>query len=117
MSISPWYKGDTMPIWTFALVPDSGAFNVTGLSTSNFALIIRNVDDVPPVDNNGTGIFSNLMAATMSGNTIITPAFVQYAPSSADVVNLGNFQLLIVITYPGGGIQTINAGPWQVIAK
>jgi hypothetical protein len=44
MPISPWYKGDTAPTWTFQLIPDSGAFSIAGLSPSNFSLIIRNVD-------------------------------------------------------------------------
>ncbi len=117
MSLSPWYKGDTAPAWTFQLIPDTGAFSITGLSTSNFSLIIRNTDDVPPVDSNGTGTFSNLTAATLNGSIVTTPASVQYSPSSADVANLGNFQLFVIVTYSGGATQTINAGSWQVIAR
>jgi hypothetical protein len=119
MPISPWYKGDTAPIWTFQLIPDSGAFNITGLSPSNFSLIIRNVDDVPPVDATGTGTFSNLTAATLNGSVVITPASIQYVPSTADVANLGNFQLFVVATYPiaGNPTQTFTVGPWQVIAR
>ncbi len=117
MPISPWYKGDTAPTWTFQLIPDTGAFSTSGLSTSNFNLIIRNTDDVPPVDSNGTGIFSNLTAATLSGSIVTTPASVQYTPSSADVASLGNYQLFVIVTYAPGVTQTFNAGPWQVIAR
>ena len=117
MPISPWYRGDTVPTWTFQLIPDTGAFSITGLATSNFSLIIRNVDDIPPVDTTGTGTFSNLTAATLNGSIVTTPASVQYAPSSADVANLGNFQLFVIVTYAGGATQTLNAGPWQVIAR
>jgi hypothetical protein len=119
MPISPWYKGDTAPTWTFQLIPDSGAFSIIGLSPSNFSLIIRNVDDVPPVDTNGTGSFSNLTAATLNGSVVTTPASIQYVPSAADVANLGNFQLFVIVTYniAGNPTQTFTVGPWQVIAR
>jgi hypothetical protein len=112
--ITPWYKGDTSPAWTIQLTPDSGVFSTTGLSTSNFSLIIRNVDSVPPTDTAGTGSFSNLVA----GTSVSSPSTITYAPGSADVANLGDYILLVVVTYPGSGAtQTFNLGSWQVIAK
>lgn len=117
MPISPWYKGDTVPTWTFLLIPDTGAFSVAQLTPSNFSLVIRNVDNVPPVDTAGTGIFSNLTAATLNGSVVITPASILYAPSVADTSTLGNFQLFVVATYSGGATQTFTVGSWKVIAR
>ncbi len=115
MANTPWYQGDTQPIWTLALTPDSGPFVITGLSTSNFALLLRNTDTL--VDTNGTGAFSNLTAAVMNGNTVTAPASIQYQLSSADVATPGNFALYLVVTYPGGGVETFSLGPWQVVVK
>lgn len=119
MPISPWYKGDQAPTWTLQLIPDTSAFSITGLSPSNFSLIIRNVDDVPPVDTTGTGTFSNLTAAVLNGSVVTTPASIQYTPSPADVANLGNYQLFVIVTYGtyGNPTQTFTVGPWQVIAR
>jgi hypothetical protein len=117
MAISPWYRGDTLPTWTLQLVPDSGPFSIDGLSTSNFSFIIRNVDDVPPVDTAGTGTFSSLTAAVMTGLIVTTPATIQYAPSAADVATLGNFQLFVIVTYNGSATQTLTIGPWHVIDR
>lgn len=113
MAITPWYKGDTLPAWVIQLVPDSGVFNVTSLSPSNFSLIIRNTDTVPPTDTTGAGTFSALIAGTSTSS----PASITYAPSNADVGTLGNYIILVVVTFSGGATETFNLGTWQVIAK
>lgn len=115
MPISPWYRGDTAPSWSIQIIPDSGAFSVAGLTTANFALLIRNTDIL--IDANGTGSFGNLTAAVMNGSVVTTPASIQYAPSNADTSTPGNFALFLVVTYPGGAVQTISIGTWQVIIK
>jgi hypothetical protein len=117
MPISPWFKGDTMPIWKFQLIPDSGVFNVFGLTASNFSLLIKNIDTMPPTETTGTGIFSNVTPAVTNGNVIISHAYVEYWPSFADVANLGNFVLFVVVTFPSGGTGTFSVGSWQVVTK
>lgn len=112
MAISPWYKGDLYPAWVISLVPDTGTFNTTGLTASNFSLIIRNNDPLTPTEITGTGTFTGLTAATST-----TPATIQYQPASADVSTIGNFTVLVQCTFPSGGIQTFNLGSWQVQGK
>lgn len=110
MALSPWYQGDTLP-WTLPLTLDNNAtFVTTSLTPSNFALLIRNTDANPPSEVSGTGVFTNLIAASGS-----TPAQITYAPSSADVATLGNFALFIVVTYPNSTVQTLSIGAWQVV--
>lgn len=109
MPITPWYKGDLVPLWTIQLVPDSGVFNVSGLAPSSFALFIKNTDT--GVETNGGGTFSSITAATTT-----TPASVQYAPSTADVGTLGNFTLFVVVTFPAGH-ETFSLGSWQVVSS
>jgi hypothetical protein len=110
MAITPWYRGDTLPAWPISLTTDSGSINVTSLSSSNFSMLIHNSDT--GVETTGTGSFTNLTAASGS-----TPASILYQPSSADVATLGNYILFVVITWPGGGIETLSLGTWQVIPK
>jgi hypothetical protein len=117
MSINPWYRGDTMPIWKISLIPDTGTFDISALGPSNFSLIIRNIDDIPQSDTVGTGIFSNVTAAVLSGATIISHASVQYLASSSDVATLGNFVLFVIVAFPGGSTETFSIGSWQVIAR
>ena len=106
-----------MPIWKISLVPDTGTFDVSTLGPSNFSLLIRNTDDVPATETNGTGIFSNVTAAVTSGATIVSHASVQYLASSADVATLGNYILFVIVTFAGGGTETFSVGTWKVVAK
>lgn len=108
--ITPWYVGDTAPAWTIPLTLDTGAFNTSSLTTSNFALLIRNTDADPPTEITGTGTFTNLIAA--SGTML---AQITYIPSLSDTSTLGNFALFIVVTYPNTTIQTLSLGAWQVV--
>lgn len=108
MAITPWYQGDTVPAWTIPLVLDTGVFNTSLLSPSNFALLIRNTDT--NVETTGTGVFSSLTAASGS-----TPAQIAYAPSTTDTSTPGNYALFIAVTYPSGAVETLSLGAWQVI--
>lgn len=110
MGITPWYVGDTAPAWTIPLTLDNGVFSVSSLTPSNFVLLIHNNDT--NVENNGTGTFQSLVAA--SGTT---PASIVYVPSSTDTATLGNYTLFIVVTYPNSSVQTLLLGAWQVIPK
>lgn len=118
MAITPWFQGDTLPAWNIQLSTDSGTINTSGLSDANFSLIIRNTDLQSNPDRAGTGVFSNLTAAVMQGNVVITPASILYQLSSADSATLGNYVILVVITYPNSaGTETLSLGTWQVIPK
>ncbi len=117
MPITPWYLGDTMPIWKLSLIPDTGAFNVSTLGPSNFSLLIKNIDTIPSTETSGTGIFSNVTAAVMNGASIAAPAYVEYLPSSTDVANLGNYVLFVIVTFSSGATQTFSVGTWKVVAK
>jgi len=102
MSQSPWPQGDTRESWTLQLIPDSGVFNTTGLTTVNFAYFMRNISS--GVETQGTGTFSNLIAAS-GGN----PAQITYQQSAADVANLGMFHQWIKVTQ-GAQPQTFDFG-------
>jgi hypothetical protein len=114
MGISPWYKTNTptAPKWTIQLVPDTGSFDVTNLTTGNFSLLMRNVDT--GVETTGAGTFSNITAAVLSGSTVVTPASVQYQAASGDVV-AGMYQNFVLVTL-SNGIEPFKFGElWQVI--
>src|SRR5512146_2805602 len=98
MGISPTYKTSipTAPLWTIQLVPDSGTFSVSGLTVSDFALLIHDLDT--GIETTGQGTFSNITAAgtqTINGATvIISPASGQYQVASTDVA-LGTYRLFV----------------------
>ncbi len=109
MGISPYYKTatPTAPRWMIRLVPDSGIFDVTGLSTSAFALLIHNQDT--GVETSGAGTFANITAGAGA-----TPSSVQYQAAAADVT-LGNFRLAVLVT-TGSGIQPfVITEIWEVV--
>jgi len=106
-----------MPIWKISLVPDTGTFDVSMLVPSNFSLLIRNTDDIPATETNGTGVFSNVTPAVYTGAAITSHASVQYLVSAADVANLGNYMLFLTVTFPSGGIETFAMGAWKVVVK
>jgi len=91
MSQSPWSQGDTREPWTFQLITDSGDFDTTGLTASNFAYFMRNMSS--GIETQGTGTFSNLVAA--SGGE---PAHITYQQSSGDVANLGMYRQWVRVT-------------------
>ena len=102
MAQSPWPQGDTREPWTFELEPDSGIFDITGLTTANFSYYMRNISN--DTERQGDGTFNNLTAAS-GGN----PAQITYQQSSNDVANLGNFLQYIKVT-TSGKPQTFDFG-------
>lgn len=107
MGISPWAQGDGKPIWTFALEPDSGTFDTSGLSTSDFTLTMLNISNQQITV--ATGPFSNLTAAS-GGN----PAQISFQPSSNDVAALGMFEIDVVLKRGITGQQrTFEFGIWS----
>jgi hypothetical protein len=115
--ITPWYIGDTAPTWTVQLIPDSGAFNVTGLTTGSFSLLFRNL--TAGTETTGTGTFSSIVAAvtsTVGGVLVVTsPATINYSVATGDAASAGNYQVLIKVTFSSGAVQTLNLGSWQVV--
>ena len=102
MSQSPWPQGDTREEWTFQLIPDSGVFSTAGLTTANFTYFMRNISN--GVETQGTGTFSNLVAAS-GGN----PAQITYQQSPADVANPGMYHQRIRVAQ-GSATQTFDFG-------
>ena len=102
MAQSPWSQGDTLEPWEFELVPDSGPFNISGLTTSNFQYYMRNVSN--NTETQGSGTFNNLRAAS-GGN----PATIAYQQSVNDVSTVGNFHQWIKVV-SGGNTQTFDFG-------
>lgn len=106
MGLSPWSQGDGKPWWTFSLEPDSGNLDTTGLSLSDFTLIMRNISNQQSII--GTGIFSNLTAAS-GGN----PAQITYALSSTDASSLGMYDMRIVVKRGTVDQRTFKFGIWS----
>ena len=102
MAQSPWSQGDTREAWTFLLEPDTGDFDITGLTPLNFAYFMRNMSS--GVEIQGTGTFSNPIAA--SGDN---PAQITYQQSSGDVANLGMYRQWIKVT-SSSKVQTFDFG-------
>ena len=119
VGISPWFKTSqpTAPLWTISLVPDSGAFSISGLTTASFALLLHNL--ATGVETTGVGTFSNLTAAvttTVNGQTVVlTPALIQYQVAQAEVV-LGTYRVYVLATLAGGAVQPFQLQEdWQVV--
>jgi hypothetical protein len=108
MGISPWSQGDGKPPWTFSLEPDSGNFDISGLSVTDFTLVMINMSNKVPT--NGTGTFSNLDAA--SGDN---PATISYALSTADAANVGMNDMRIVAKRGTALQETFKFGIWECI--
>jgi hypothetical protein len=108
MGISPWSQGDGKPPWTFELEPDSGNFDISGLSTTDFTLVMINMSNKQAI--NGTGTFSNLLAA--SGDN---PATISYQLSNADANNTGMQDMRIVAKEGTSQQETFKFGIWECI--
>lgn len=108
MGISPWTQGDGKPPWVFSLEPDSGTFDITGLTTGDFTLVMINMSNKQEVD--GTGTFSNLTAATGS-----TPASITYILSSTDATNKGLQDMRVVAKKGTTSQQTFKFGIWECL--
>ncbi len=111
MAITPWYVGQLAPVLTIQLVPDSGQFNIAGLTTANFSLTVHNSDS--GVDTAGAGTFANLQPAATSG---YAPASIQYQLAAADVATSGNYHLFVNAQLPNG-LMVFDLGVWQVLVK
>jgi hypothetical protein len=106
MGITPWSMGDGLPTWTFQIEPDSSAFDITGLSTSDFTMVFINT--VNKLATNGTGTFSNLVAASGSN-----PAQITYTPSAVDTATAGMFDVRIVTKQGTPSQRTFHYGIWS----
>src|SRR5579859_1666575 len=102
-----WYKGDRKPFWDLLIEPDSGAFDITGLTTSDFTLQFIDINNNRSVIV-GTGTFSSLTAASGSN-----PASIIYAPSAADVGTTGIYEIRLVVDSGTANQRTFLQGLWQ----
>lgn len=106
MSISPWTQGDGAPPWTFALETDSSSLDITGLSTSDFSLVMINISNQQ--SKTATGVFSNLVAASGSNPTTIV-----FSPSSNDTSALGMYDMRIIVKKGTANQKTFKFGLWS----
>jgi len=104
MGQSPWKQGDREPYWAFGLSPDSGIFDITGLTASDFTLVFI---DASGVERNGDGVFTGLTAASGS-----TPVMITYQQSANDVTTIGTFDRRIVIKKATSSQKTFEIGVW-----
>jgi hypothetical protein len=106
---TPWYKGDRKPVWDFLIEPDSGTFDTTGLTESDFSLVLIDInnDNTPRA---GTGAFSNLTAASGSD-----PASIQYAPGATDVGTAGIYEVRLIVDSGTSNQRTFSQGLWQCV--
>lgn len=103
MALSPWSSGATLPLWNVTIADDSGAaVNLTGATLS---LIIRNTRTL--TDQTGAGSWSITSA---------TAGQAQYTWAAADSATPGDYALIIVATYSGGGVLKTDPITWQVVA-
>ena len=119
MPITPWPLGNTAPLWTIPLIPDTGYFDVTSLVVGNFSLRMHNTN--ANTVTTGVGTFSNIIPAVFTGSgptlVVTSPAQVTYSPNAADVGTAGTFILWVDITLPSGRVQSLKIGNWQVVAE
>jgi len=109
MGINTWYVGDTVPLLTIQLVPDSGFIDLTGLAPANFTLLIRNLN---VGETSGVGTFSSVTQATVTNGVVTAPASVKYQFAVSEAV-VGLYHLYVRIQFASGQ-QTFDAGLWQV---
>jgi hypothetical protein len=103
VGLSPWFKGDRKQPWTFSLETDSGTFDITGLTTSDFKLKMLNITTSERRD--GTGTFSNLTAASGSA-----PASITFNQSADDVGTLDKFAIHVVCKENTAQQETFDMG-------
>lgn len=106
MGITPWTQGDGAPPWTFALELDSGIFDITGLSTSDFSLVMINISNQQ--SKTATGVFSSLTAASGSN-----PATIVFTPSSSDISTLGMYDMRVIAKKGTPNQRTFKFGLWS----
>lgn len=119
MGISPWPKTSipTAPRWIIQLIPDSGIFDITGLTTDDFSLRIQDLKTGEV--KTGAGTFSALTAAVTttvnSATVIVSPAQISYQLASVDVA-LGRFKLTVIASMSNGDLPFLVDEDWQVVA-
>lgn len=113
MGITPWYYGQSLPIWTVNITPDTGRFDLTGMTSSNLALRFINTRTLAEWVGTGTlNIVQN------------NPAIISYGVVAADtssiqfVSNTEMLNILLEVTYPNNaGFDVFNMGTWEVVAR
>lgn len=91
VSYQNWYVSQTYPSWDIPLTTDGGVEDLTGVSSSNFTMIFRATNVVPPVDTIGTGTFSI---------KVVSPGEILYKPSVADVASTFSGVLIVKANFP-----------------
>jgi hypothetical protein len=102
MGISPWYVGQTAPIWEPALQAGDGTpLDLTFVTT--IETVIRNVQTGALRAGTGTWTFLHDETGTAS-----------YAWSAADVAEPGQYELLVTLTYTDGKEYKFDPATWHV---
>jgi hypothetical protein len=106
MSISPWQQFDTEPSWKWPLLLDSAPLTVTGLSVSNFQLILHPTNGGQEII--GSGLFHDLLVS----DPLLpkSPPSIIYDPNLNDVSIIGEFRAYMLITHDSGKKETLNLG-------
>jgi len=112
MSISPWMQYDTQPSWEFPLLLDSRPLEITGLTLSNFQLILHDV--ISGQELAMTGYFSDLSAGS---GTVDDPPSIIYHQTRADVTVTGQKRAYIVITFSNGDQETLSLGYIEIKSR
>lgn len=107
MAYQPWYRGQTYPAIQFPLNVEGNPDNITGVSTGNIKIILRNTSVAPPVDTTGTGT-----VAIITTN----PALISYTFSPADVSQVFNGFLFIEVVFPGSSGPGTNQAIYDPVA-
>jgi hypothetical protein len=104
--ISPFYKGQTGPIWQIQL-QDTNGNPPPALTSCVFVLYIYSATNSTP-PRLGTGTF-----AIVNANL----GTITYTWAAADTSIVGKFSLQVQCTYPGGGglVYIYDPVPWEVI--
>jgi len=106
MGITPQYVGMYGRPWIINLNTDSGADNLIGLTSSNIALTVRNLNTFQD-------------AAASTGTIIIlsaSPAQILWYPVAKDYAYGGSFALEIVVTFSTGPIE-YDPIPFTIVAR
>jgi hypothetical protein len=109
MSQTPWKQDDLAPAWQFGLQPDTGQLDITGLSPSDFTLLMYD-SSAPQTAIVGTGTFNNLIAASGSD-----PAKITYQQSTSDVATLRTHRREVVIKRGTSAQKTFDFGDQSII--
>jgi hypothetical protein len=103
---TPWYVGQTYPTVAIPLNTDSGSDDITNMTASNFAIIIRNLDQ-GGADQLGAGTIVVYSAS---------PAVLYYTFDPGDVQTAGNCTVQVKATFPNGGVAYYDPIPFYIKA-